>query len=109
MCKAGLSVFSNRHPHQPDLLSNPTGLFIRDFALHWLGQGLGLVDHSHSLDGGLHLQNHRFGRKAHRKPFSTFYYGLPLYAISRTIRSNLLDRIDQERRPVHGPVDGVLM
>ena len=42
-------------------------------------------------------------------PFSTFYYGLPLYAISRTIESNLLDRIDQERRPVPGPVDGVLM
>ncbi|MGC6509609.1 MAG: bestrophin family protein [Myxococcota bacterium] len=42
-------------------------------------------------------------------PFTTFYYGLPLYAISRTIESNLLDRIDQERRPVPGPVDGVLM
>ena len=42
-------------------------------------------------------------------PFSTFYYGLPLYAISRTIESNLLDRIDQKRRPVPGPVDGVLM
>ena len=42
-------------------------------------------------------------------PFSTFYYGLPLYAISRTIEANLLDRIGQKRRPVPGPVDGVLM
>lgn len=42
-------------------------------------------------------------------PFSTFYYGLPLYAISRTIEANLLDRIGQERRTVPGPVDGVLM
>ena len=42
-------------------------------------------------------------------PFSTFYYGLPLYAISRTIEANLCDRIGCEVRPVPKPVDGVLM
>ena len=42
-------------------------------------------------------------------PFSTFVYGLPLSAISRTIEANLLDRIGRERRPVPGPEDGILM
>ena len=42
-------------------------------------------------------------------PFSTFVYGLPLYAISRTIEANLCDRIGHEARPVPKPVDGILM
>ena len=42
-------------------------------------------------------------------PFSNFYYGLPLYAISRTIEANLCDRIGYDVRPVPQPVDGVLM
>lgn len=42
-------------------------------------------------------------------PFSSFFYGLPLYAISRTIEANLCDRIGRDARPVPGPVDGVLM
>ena len=42
-------------------------------------------------------------------PFSTFVYGLPLYAISRTIEANLRDRIGQKPRPVPGPDNGVLM
>ena len=42
-------------------------------------------------------------------PFSTFRYGLPLYAISRTIEANLCDRIGHEARPVPKQVDGILM
>ena len=42
-------------------------------------------------------------------PFSTFHYGLPLYAISRTIEANLCDRIGHEARPVPKQVDGILM
>ena len=42
-------------------------------------------------------------------PFNTFFYGLPLYAMSRTIEANLCDRIDRDRRPVPKPVDGILM
>lgn len=42
-------------------------------------------------------------------PFTSFYYSLPLYAMSRTIEANLCDRIGREARPVPTPVDGVLM
>lgn len=42
-------------------------------------------------------------------PFSTFVYGLPLYALSRTIEANLCDRIGETVRPVPPAVDGVLM
>ena len=42
-------------------------------------------------------------------PFSTFYYGLPLNAISRTIERNLCDRIGRETRPPIAAEDGVLM
>ena len=42
-------------------------------------------------------------------PFNTFFYGLPLYGMSRTIEANLCDRIGHERREVPKPVDGVLM
>lgn len=42
-------------------------------------------------------------------PFNTFFYGLPLYGMSRTIEANLCDRIGHERREVPKPVHGVLM
>ena len=42
-------------------------------------------------------------------PFSTFFYGLPLNAISRTIERNLCDRIGREVRPPIEANDGVLM
>jgi len=42
-------------------------------------------------------------------PFNTFFYGLPLYGMSRTIEANLCDRIDRERRHIPKPVDGILM
>lgn len=43
------------------------------------------------------------------EPFNTFFYGLPLYAMSRTIEANLCDRIGDEVRPIPKPKDGVLM
>ena len=42
-------------------------------------------------------------------PFNTFFYGLPLYAICRTIEANLCDRIGQEARPIPKAVNGILM
>ena len=42
-------------------------------------------------------------------PFSTFHYGLPLNAISRTIERNLCDRMGQDSRPPVAAEDGVLM
>lgn len=42
-------------------------------------------------------------------PFNTFYYALPLYAMSRTIEANLCDRINKPARPIPTPQDGVLM
>ena len=42
-------------------------------------------------------------------PFTTSFYCLPLYAMSRTIEANLCDRIGQEARPIPKAVNGVLL
>ena len=49
------------------------------------------------------------GGRLLQNPFSTFYYGLPLKAMSRMIEANLCDRIETPARPIPQPIDGVLM